>query len=324
MNITRDSKLIKVLAAQAAHKNVDIGVAAEADAIIKELCSDITKDNSHMIAQTIAYAVEELQSGSLDFLGRIADEKTVGYGDKAAFRVKDGSIHAYVQAKGATTARSFVTDHQVLVPTKEISARPAMNIVDLRNGRINFADLIREANEEIIRCKVQAIEGVLKSAISTYGSPFYASGTGIVKATLDAQLAYFRRLGPVTILGDMAAVGQLAGLTGMAMNNTTTQYSNDQINEHNANGFIGKYMGCDVVALQNAYKPGTTTPILSVDMLYIVPGGMTSDSRNLKIVNEGGINAFSSQNIDDFNRNRVLKPKGLCKMLSNCWKPFRA
>lgn len=299
MNITRDSKFIKVLASQAMHKNIDSGVAAEADAIVKELCSDLSPANLHMIAQTIGYAVQELQGNSLDFLGRIADQKNIGYGDKAAFRVKDGSIHAYVQAKGATTARSFVAEHQVLVPTKEISARPAMNIVDIRTGRINFADLVREANEEITRCKLQAIEGVLRAAIATYGSPFYASGTGIVKATLDAQLAYFRRLGPVTILGDIAAVGQLAGLTGMAASSTQTQFSDDQINENNDNGFIGKYMGCDVIALQNAYKPGTTTPILSVDMLYIIPGGMTGDARNLKVVNEGGVNAFESQNIDD-------------------------
>lgn len=299
INITRDSKLIKVLAAQARHENIDSGILAEADAIIRELSSDMSSENLHMIAQTMAYTVQELQQNSMDFLNLFADQKNVGYNDKAAFRVRDGSIHAYVQAKGSTTARSFITDHQVLVPTNEISARPAINVVDWRAGRINMADLIREANNEITNAKIGVIANVLNSAIDDYSSPFYATGTGIVKATLDAQINYFRRLGPVSIIGDIAAVSQLAGLTGMAMNSTTTQFSPNQIDENNMNGFIGKYNGCNVIALQNAYKHGTTVPIIATDMLYIVPGGMTGDARNLKVINEGGVYAFESQNIDD-------------------------
>lgn len=117
--------------------------------------------------------------------------------------------------------------------------------------------------------------------------------------TLDAQLAYFRRLGPVTILGDQAAVQQLASLTGMAFSTTQTQRSNEMLNEYNNNGFIGRYKGADVVTLNNTYFEGTTTPVLATDWLYIIPGGLSSDMRNLKVVNEGNVNAFESQNIDD-------------------------
>lgn len=249
--------------------------------------------------------MDELQKRELDFLNQVADQKSVGYQDKAVFNMRTGGIKAYIQAKGSTTKRSYVADRQVTVETDEISARPAINIVDLRAGRVNMADLIREANREITNKKLALVENVLHTAMQTYSSPFYAAGTGIVKATLDAQLAYFRRLGPVTILGDQAAVAQLAGLTGMEMNpgatggNLFTERSHGMIDEMNDNGYIGRYNGAAVVSLANTYFDGTTTPVLATDWLYIIPGGMSGDARNLKIVNEGGVNAFESQNIDD-------------------------
>ena len=172
--------------------------------------------------------------------------------------------------------------------------------MDLRTGRVNMADLIREANDAMTRAKLAKIEGVLHAAIATYSSPFYATGTGINKANLDAQLNYFRRIGPVTILGDIAAVSQLAPLTGMVMNATpTTQFSDNQIDEFSANGFIGRYNGSAVIAMENAYEDGKITPILNENWLYILPGGLTPDARNLKIVNEGGVNAFEAQDIND-------------------------
>ena len=298
--IDRDSKLIKLFAAQVRNERVDSDKAEEAAQIIKDLTTDLTKENAHQIAQTVAFTVNDLQQGALDFLGNVADQKNINAGDKAAFKVRTGGIKAYLQAKGATTARSYVADKQILVETQEISARPAINIIDLRAGRVNMADLIREANQAMTNKKLLMVESVLHDAIDNYGSPFYGTGTGIVKATLDAQLNYFRRLGPVTILGDNAAVAQLAPLTGMAINATPTyQYSGNMIDEHNNKGFIGNYNGCAVVPMLNAYEDGKTTPILATDWLYILPGAISTDMRNLKIVNEGNVESMASQNIDD-------------------------
>lgn len=220
------------------------------------------------------------------------------------FNIKTGGIKAYVQAKGSTTARSYVADRQVTLDTEEISARPAINIVDVRYGRVNMADLIREANREMTRAKVLKCASVLHDAMDDYSTPFYASGTGVAKATLDAQIAYFRRLGGVSILGDPAAVGQLIPLTGMAMNagtNTDTfkQYSDALINEVNDSGFVGRYNGCSVIQLSNGYYDYTTNPILATDKLYIIPAGLTPDMRNLKLVNEGSIQAIEAQDIND-------------------------
>ena len=302
INVTKDSKFVKVLTAQAKNERVDSDLIKEANEIVAELVKDPSPQNRHQLAQTVGFAVNDLQQGELDFLNNVADIKNVSYGDRAAFNVKTGGIKAYIQAKGSTTARSYIADRQVTLVTDEISARPAINIMDLRTGRVNMADLIREANREMTNMKLAKIEGVLHDAIDDYQSPFYATGTGVVKATLDAQLAYFNRLGNVTLLGDSAAVGQLAGITGFVSysgNNMIVSPSDNMIDELNNNGYLGRYMGCNVMKLQNAYRDGTTEPVLAVDWIYILPAGMSADARNLKVVNEGGVNAFESQNIDD-------------------------
>lgn len=300
--VNRDSKLVKVLAAEARKERLDSNIVAEADQIISDLVEDLSPDHRHQIAQTVGFAVDELQQHELDFLNAVADKKVVGYNDKAVFDIKTGGIKAFVQAKGSTTARSYVADRHVTLETEEISARPAINVMDLRSHRVNMADLIREANQEITRAKIGKCVSVLSDAIDDYASPFYAAGTGIVKPTLDAMIAYFRRLGPVSIMGDQAAVGQLAGLVGMAMNSGSdifTQRSDAMIDEYNANGMIGKYNGCSVISLMNGYVPYTTNPILPVNKLFIVPAGLAPSARNLKIVEEGGIVATEDQNIND-------------------------
>lgn len=301
IKIERGMKLIKVLAAQNRNERVDSDKIAEANQIVAELSQDLNSKKCETLASIVAFTVDELQQKSLDFLGLVADVKNISYGEKAAFNVRTGGIKAYIQAKGSTTARSYVSGSQILVETKEISARPAINIIDLRTNRVNIGDLIREANDQITNKKLVMIERVLHNAIQNFGSPFYAQSTGSLnEAALNAQLNHFQRLGPVTILGDRAAVSQIAPFTGMLVNNTPTmQYSGNQIDERNGNGFIGKYLGCDVVAMNNAYDEDGITPILDPDWLYIVPGAMSADMRNLKVVNEGPVNSIAAQNIDD-------------------------
>jgi len=299
IKVNKDSKLIKVLAAQARYQDVAADQAEEAAQIIAELSEDMSPANRHEIAQVIGYTVNEMQQGALDFLNVVADQKNIGYGDKAAFNVRTGGIKAYFQAKGSTTPRSFVSGKQILVDTEEISARPAINVMDLRTGRVKMADLIREANREMTNKKIKKVEQVLHAAVQNFASPFYGTGTGVDKTVLDKIIAYFRRLGPVSIIGDIEAVSKMAGLVGMEMGNSLTQHSDNMINEFNENGFIGKYNGCNVIALANAYEEGSTTPILNPNWLYIVPGNMSSDNRNLKVVNEGGISSMEAQDIND-------------------------
>lgn len=75
-----------------------------------------------------------------DWLNHVADTKRVGYGEKAAFKVKIDGIRAFLQAKAATPARSKVAHKQVTLDTIAVSARPVINLYELRTGRVQMSD----------------------------------------------------------------------------------------------------------------------------------------------------------------------------------------
>ena len=192
IKIERGMKLFKVLGAQVRGERVDSDKIEEANQIVAELTKDLTPANCHQIGQIVAFTVEELQQKSLDFLNNVADIKNIGYGEKAAFKVKTGGIKAYIQAKGSTTARSYVADSQILVDTKEISARPAINIIDLRTNRVTAAELIRDANDEVTKKKLKLIEQVLHRCPETL-SALYLKGSGKIFYRYSRRICYTGR-----------------------------------------------------------------------------------------------------------------------------------
>lgn len=226
--------------------------------------------------------------------------KNTNPGDKAAFNVRMNGIRAFIQAKGATTSRSKIADKQVTVDTIAVSARPVLNIMDLRTGRKNMADLIREANVEINNTKLGHIQNVLTAGISTYASPYYAAGAGVVQATFDAMLTHWSRLGGgVAILGDVAALDKLAELTGFKASDTVKQYSPNMMDDYHRNGVIGGYKGSNVIRMPNVYLEDGVTTMIDPSFLYMLPVSASADNRNLKVVNEGPVFATEAQNIDD-------------------------
>lgn len=299
IKIEKDQKIIKVMAAQARGERVDSNVIEESAAIVNELAQDMSPQHQHEIGQLIAFTINELQQNSLNFMETFADVRTVALGDRPMYRVKTSGIKAFIQATGATTARSYVTDRQFTINTIEIASRPAINIWDLRMNRINMPDLIRDANKEFTMLKLKHVEQVLHAGVRNFGAPYYGTGTGIVKQTLDAQLTYFKRLGNVTLLGDSAAIEGLFALTGAPVSANLVQYSGGMLDEKNNNGYLGRYNGAAVVSMPNAYAEGQTTPILNTSWIYILSAGVSNDQKNLKVLNEGPTYSMTQQTIDD-------------------------
>lgn len=297
IKIERDQKLIKVMASQVRKENVDSVATAEAQEIVNELAQDMSPQKMHELGQIIAFTIDELQKNTLNFMDTFADVRNVALGDRPMYRMKTKGIKAFIQATGATTARSYVTDRQFSLNTFEISSRPAINIWDIRMGQINMPDLIREANEQFTMIKLKHVEKVLHAGVMAYGSPWYAQGTGLVKATIDTQLKHFKRIGNVTIIGD--SVEDFFGIAGASINANTVQYSGSMIDEMNQNGFIGKYNGASLVKLVNAYEDDGVTPVLNPDWFYYLVSGVSKDQMNLKALNEGPVYSMTQQTIDD-------------------------
>ncbi len=279
-------------------KNTEIEVA-EAREALRELAKNPSPNNRWEIAQIIAYTVEDIMNERVNYLDLFADVKNVGIGEKAAFDIELDGIQAFVQAKGATTQRSKVFSKSVTLDTEAVSARPYVNFVELASGKVNFDRVIEDAAYKMEMAMLEKIQNVLYAGFSGYSAPNYGAGSGVVKATLDSQIYAFSRFGNVSLVGDLEVVAKLAGQTGFQAATGTQQFSTNIIDEQNMNGYIGKYIGANVVKMNNPFKNGSLTEtILNKGLLYIVPAGRP-EMRPLKVVMEGEIQPIEATNIDD-------------------------
>ena len=301
LEIRKDSQIVDVALAAARNERIDSEVRANADQLIKDLASDPNPHNRYQIAQLVKFAVNDIIRRDTNWLENLADVKRVGFGDKAEFEVKLPGVKAFIQAKGATTPRTKNAHKVVSLETLSVSARPVINIVELQNGLANAADLINDASFQMECAMNGYIQDVLTAAAATWSAPYYGTGSGLVKATLDPMVMHWVRVGGgAAIFGDIGETTNLAALTGFNANVSTQQFSGNIINEQNENAVIGTYLSAKVVNLMNPLKEdGTDGFLFDEKKLYIVPTGVDAGMRPLKVVFEGDVFSTEATNIDD-------------------------
>lgn len=155
--------------------------------------------------------MNEIARPQSNFLDNVADVKRVGFGEKAQFKVRQEGIRAYIQAKGATTARSKVANKTMSMDTLAVSARPVVNLLELQYNQVAMADLIKDAAYQMELKQFGHIQNVLNAAATSFDNLYYNSGTGIVKATIDPMIRHWTRLSngaAPTIFGDIDATSQ--------------------------------------------------------------------------------------------------------------------
>lgn len=257
--------------------------------------------NKYAIAQLVGFTVNELKKPTSNFLANIADLKTVGFGQKAEFKVRLPGIRAFVQAKGATTARSKVANKTMTLDTVSVSARPVINIVELQSGQAQMSDLIVDAAYQMELAELGLIQKVLNDGVKEWSAPYYAAGSGIVKASLDPMIRHWMRMsnGAPALLGDIEMTHKLSDLTGFTASDAMKQFADGLIMEQNAAGYIGKYNAANVINLVNPPIEGTDTPVHDINKLYVLPVGVDASMRPLKVVYEGGVTSQEQSNIDD-------------------------
>lgn len=266
--------------------------------VIHDLAADPNPMNRYQIAQVLAFTVEELERPMSNWLDLIADHKRIGAGEEPAFRVTANGIRAYIQAKAGTTPRSKVADKQILVETNAISVRPAVNLIELAAGKVDMGTLAMYAAVEMANKKTGYVQQVLDAAAANWAAPFYGSGSGVVKATIDPMIQHWMRMGGAAVIGDIAEVALLAANTGFTAS-TNTQWGNGIIEEFNRTGRIGTYIGAQVVQVVNPYQLDNVTPVLNTKNLYILPTTLATDARSLKVVEQGGVFSVENTSIND-------------------------
>ena len=302
IKIAKDMKIVDVMVAQAKGERLDSNVIENANNVIRELAQDMSPNNRYQIAQLVGFTVNELMKPKTNWLDQVADVKRVAINERPQFTVRQDGVKAYVQAKGATTARSTVADKAITLDTLAVSARPYVNLTELHANPGKMAELITEATTQMELAEYGHIQKVLNAAASNWKAPYYGTGSGIVKATLDPMIRHHVRISggaPATIIGDIDMTSKLAEQTGFTHNGTMQQFSDSVILEQNNAGMIGTYLGAKVVNLINPPVNGTDETAFDCNKLFILPGGIDAGMRPLKVVFEGDIQSIDATHIDD-------------------------
>lgn len=247
----------------------------------------------------MGFTVNELIQPQTDWISLIADVKNIGFGERASFKLTEEGLRAFIQAKGATTARSKISHRQVDLGTTAVSIRPMINFIELKTGRVQMSDLIADATVKMEHAMIGYFQNVLRMAVTSWTPPYYATGAGLVKTTLNPMIRHWQRTGGAALVGDIEVTSKVAELTGFTASMTTEQFAPSIIEEYNRSGLIGTYLGCKVVNIINPYQEDGRTPLIDTRYLYILPTSTDTSMRPLKIVFEGDVVATEETHIDD-------------------------
>ncbi len=299
--LNKNSAIVEIFANESINRSRELSEVEKSDRkdaikIIQELASDPNPQNRYELAQIIAYTVDNVIDTRLSYLQYIAEVKNTAFDERPKFKIKTQQIQAFWQAIGSTTQRSKTGYKYSDLKIKELSSRPTAEWAEIASGRYDFAELIRDVNNEFEIKVGQEVQNTLYTAFSALASPNYATGAGMVSTSFDPLLIAMQRFGGgrATIVGDIEAVQKLAGITAVS-----SRTSDDIVNEYNNNGFIGVYKGAPVVVLNNNITGLTGyTTALDRGYIYIVPSA-TDAQKTVKVQFAGGTTSQEGQSIDD-------------------------
>lgn len=300
--LTKDSKIVEICS-QIMHKpnevkNEDYQKAQET---IVDLARKKDPVSLFELGQLVGFLVDDKFNATTgQYVDLIADVKRVGLGDKAMFKMQKGNAFALWQAKGSTAQRYMVGTEYSTLETDEISAAPAIELEQLENGQIDFTAVVDQAVEVMENKFVKQIETVIEAAWDDLGSPWYASGSGIVANSIDPLITAVGRLGSPVVIGDMAALQKFTALTAFNSN-----VANDIAVEFHKTGMFGWYKGAKLVQLVNPLTNDTdmTTTLLDPGYVYIMPAGADPTKRALKLAFEGDVQTIETK----YAQSRILE-----------------
>lgn len=248
-----------------------------------------------LVQELIPVIIEEGIKAENNPLFNLVDYRNISDGDLAEFDIEgDANFVVASVANGIQSVRRqrIVGGETIKVPTEMKIVRVYENLGRLLAGRIDFNKFVdgvaKAFNEYIVTAAYTALAGL---TANTYNldSTYVKSGSLDADAFLELvnHVASSTGKKPV-ILGTKSAVRKLGD---------DVTYSAEQNSDLYNKGYIAKFVGTDVVALEQAHIPGTSDFALADDALWIV----AADDKPIKVVNEGDgllIERDATQNAD--------------------------
>lgn len=248
-----------------------------------------------LVQELLPVIIEEGIKAETNPLFNYVEYRNIAEGDLAEFDIEgDANFVVASVANGIQNVRRqrIVGGDTIKVPTEMKIVRVYENLGRLLAGRIDFNKFVdgvsKAFKDYIVTAAYTALAGL---SASTYGlSETYVKTGSMSSEKLLELVAHVE-----------AATGKKANIIGtkVAVRKLGSEVS--QSNEQNADlynqGYIGKYFGTSVIALEQAHVPGTSKFALADDALWII----AADDKFIKVVNEGDgllMERDASQNAD--------------------------
>lgn len=234
-----------------------------------------------LVQELIPVVIEEGIKTEGNPLFALIDYKNIAEGDLAEFDIEgDANFVVASVANGIQGVRRqrIVGGDTVKVPTEMKIVRVYENLGRLLAGRIDFNKFVdgvaKAFNEYIASAAYTALAGITSNTYNL-DSTYVKSGSMDAEALLGLVNHVEAATGKkAAIIGTKTAVRKLG---------SEVTYSAEQNADLYNKGYIGKFFGTDVIALEQAHIPGTSDFALADDALFVI----AADDKPIKVVNEG-------------------------------------
>ena len=234
-----------------------------------------------LVQELIPVIIEEGIKTDNNPLFDLVDYRNLAEGDLAEFDIEgDANFVVASAANGIQGVRRqrIVGGDTIKVPTEMKIVRVYENLGRLLAKRIDFdkfADGVAKAFKDYISTAAYTALAGITANTYNLDSTYVKSGS----LDADALLTLVNHVEAATgkkaiIIGTKAAVRKLG---------SAVTYSAEQNTDLYNKGYIGKFAGTDVIALEQAHKPGTSNFALADDALFVI----AADDKPIKVVNEG-------------------------------------
>lgn len=237
-----------------------------------------------ILAQVVTAVVPEVVND--DFERYVAEIHQVGWGDSARFIIESNDLFKVNQkAEGVRKGVDQpMYNREYTVNAHQIDINTHIEWYQFASGKMdmgNFALKIARSFEAYIFLKVVA---GMTSAMTKFGAGYRANG---VTPTLWGNLK--QKVSAANGGMNVIAIGTEVALSNAYQGNATNMFGVAIGGEMNAKGYLGEYLGVNLIALKNVLVPGTTNTtnpqlVLPDDIIYFIPVG---GDKPVKIVFEG-------------------------------------
>lgn len=248
-----------------------------------------------LVQELIPVIIEEGIKAERNPLFNLVEYRNIAEGDLAEFDIEgDANFVVASVANGIQGVRRqrIVGGDTVKVPTEMKIVRVYENLGRLLAGRIDFNKFVdgvaKAFNEYIVTAAYTALAGITTNTYnldSTYVKSGSFDAEALIQLVNHVEAATGKK---AVILGTKTAIRKLGA---------DVSYSAEQNTDLYNKGYIAKFGGTDVVALEQAHIPGTSEFALADDALWVI----AAEDKPVKVVNEGDgllIERDATQNAD--------------------------